>query len=698
LKVYTTDQIRNVALAGHSSAGKTSLAEAMLFLRKHIARMGRTEDGNTQSDYLPEEVSRGISISTGLLPIEMTNAKINVVDLPGFRDFIGEISNGLAVCDAVVAVVDAQGGVEVGTEFALEAAEKRGLPVAFYINKLDKENASFDRALELLEEALPGHRFLPMALPIGEAEGLQGVVDLVKMKAIYVDDKGKVSQGPIPDDLKDRVAELRERILDEASAADDKLAEKFLSGEELSGDEVMAGLKSAFLKRGYHPVFAGSATRSLGVLRLLEFIEIAFPHPGEARQGTAAVDAETGESAGFIDRNPAGEPLVYVFKTQTDKFGTSNFIQVVSGKIGRDTALRNQRTYKDERLSHVYVQRGKSHEEVDSLSAGDLGVLLKLSGTAPNDTLAPVSSNLKVQAPAYPKPTVRAAAIAVNQSDEDKLASALHKHCAEDPTLKVWRDPELRQTIVSGMGDMHLDVLHHKLKVEKIEATFETPRTPYRETVQGKAEGSYRHKKQSGGRGQFGEVHLRVFPGQRGDGFQFGWKIVGGVIPGKYEVSIRKGIESSMERGIIAGYPVVDVHTECFDGKQHDVDSSDMAFQLASSMCFRQVARDAKPVILEPIYTLKVTVPETYIGDVMGSLSGKRGRIMNQDIAGGKATIEAHVPLAELYEYSRELRSMTQGRGVFEMDYDHYAAVPGEVQSKLIEAHDHAEEGNGKHH
>lgn len=684
MKVYDTKHIRNVALAGHSSSGKTSLAEAMLYLHQHVDRMGKTEDGNTLSDFLPEEVSRRISISTSILPVETGEVKVNVIDIPGFRDFIGDMTNGMIVSAGLVVVVDALGGVEVGTEFALELAERLELPVAFFINKLDKENTSFDAALAGLRERLPNERFLPITIPVGAQASLGGIVDLIKMKALKPEG-AKVTASAIPGDLAGAAATLREAIMDEAAANDEALAEKFLSGEELSPEEILRGLKAGFIARDYHPVFAGCATQAIGAQSLLDFIELAFPNPTEAH-GLHMVDRTTGEPAPDQRFTEEGSTTAFAFKTLTDRFGQSSFIKVIHGTLRRDSTLTNLRTGKEERVSHVYVQRGSQRHEVEELHGGDIGVLLKLTSTTTNDTLGDPKEKVVVAAPPYPKPTVMRAVHAKNGSDEEKLGALLHRIAEQDPTVRVWRDPELAQTIVSGMGDMQLDVIVSSFRADKVEAELENPKTPYRETIAKVAQGTYRHKKQSGGKGQFGEVSLKLSPGERGSGLDFQWNIVGGVIPTKFEPSVRKGIEAALQRGIIAGYRVVDVVAGAYDGKTHDVDSSDMAFQLASSMCFRQVAREAKPVILEPIYKLKVTVPDSYMGDVMGDLSSRRGRILGQEMNGAKVTIEAQVPLAEMYEYSRDLRAMTQGRGQFELEYDHYDRVPSDVQEKLVAA------------
>jgi len=697
VKVYTTDRIRNVALAGHSAAGKTTIAEALLFERKHIDRMGRTEDGTTQSDFLPEEIRRQISISASILPVETGNVKINLVDLPGFRDFVGEIKGGMRVCGGVVVVVDAMGGIEVGTEFALDYAREMDIPVIFFINKLDKEHASYEACLERMKEALPHKRFVPITIPIGEQGGLQGVVDLVKMKAIYEKD-GVVRREEIPASLIDKAKALHETEADEAASDDEALAEKFLSGAELSPEDIILGLKTGFVNRQYFPVFCGSALKAIGIQSLMDFIETGFPNPSEAH-GLELVNKDTGfrREVHFKDDGPA---TLFVFKTLNDKYGDHNFFKVVSGVVKRDMILRNLSNDRDERIGHLYTQRGKNHEEVEELHAGDIGAVMKLASVHTNDTLAGAGSREFVTQPHYPQPTVTMALVAANRPDEEKVGEAARRLAERDPTLSLERDPITHELLVRGMGDMHLDVMLSRIQaLQKLECSLKIPRTPYRETVLGRAEGSHRHKKQSGGRGQFGEVYLRVMPGEPGVGLDFRWKVVGGVVPTKYESAVRKGIEQSMARGIVSGNQVVDVAVECFDGKQHDVDSSDMAFSIASSVCFQKVAAEAKPVILEPIAAMRIIVPEEYLGSVMGDLSGKRGRILGQDRESEhKVVVEAHVPLAEVYEYSKQLRSMTQGRGVFELSIDRYERVPPEVQARLIEEHAKHRTDNGEEH
>lgn len=692
MKVYTTEQIRNVALVGHSGSGKTTLAEAMMFERKHIERMGRTEDGNTQSDFLPEEIRRGISISAAILPIETGNVKINILDLPGFRDFVGEIKGGMRVSGGAVVVVDAMGGVEVGTEFALDYAQEMEVPVIFFVNKLDKDNSDFDLAMAKLEAAVSG-RFIVMSFPIGVAGGVNGVVDVIKMKAVYEKD-GKVTFEDIPAGLRDRAKQYREAIADQAASDDDALAEKFLSGEELSHEEIIRGLKKGFVERHYFPVFAGVASQAIGAQSLMDFIETGFPNPTEAH-GIVMEDRETHDAheEHFSDE---GHTIIYVFKTLSDKFGDHNFFKVVSGVVKKDVVLRNMTTNRDERLGHIYVQRGKSHEEVAELHAGDLGAVTKLADVHTNDTLVSAGCRDIVVPIRYPRPTVTMAIYPENRGDEDRMGEAARKLIGHDPTLSMERDVVTHETLVRGMGDMHLDVLVSRLvNNSKIPCHLQIPRTPYKETVTARAEGAYRHKKQSGGRGQFGEVHLRVMPNQPGAGLDFRWVIVGGVIPGKYETAIRKGVEQALAKGVVSGNQMVDVIVEIYDGKQHDVDSSDMAFMIAASMAFQKVAADAKPIILEPIYNVKITVPDQYLGDVMGDMSSRRGRILGQDMSGGKLIVEAQAPLAELYEYSKNLRSMTQGRGIFEISFDHYERVPGDVQTRLVEEYlKHRAEGD----
>lgn len=681
MKEYPSEQIRNVALAGHSGAGKTSLTEAILYNCKLTDRLGRVEEGNTTSDYDAEEIKRHVSINTSLIPVEYRGTKINFLDMPGYRDFVGEIRNTLRVADAVIILVDASGGVEVGTELAWEYAEEFGLPRMFLINKIGRERASFENTLNQIKETFNCHSVL-LNYPVGEAGSYKGCVDLLKMK-MSVSDAGKSNLVDIPADQQERANELHGQLVEIAAEGDDELTMKFLDGQQLSDEEILRGLKEDLIEGRYCPVITSNATDGSGLTSVLDFIVQCFPAPVERKP----FEAQNGKGEPVELKCDASAPTAaFVFKTISDPFaGHLTFFKVLSGNVMNDTTLANVNRGTQERVNHLMTVRGKKQDPVPKISAGDIGVLAKLNGTHTNDTLADAKMQVKVEPTAMPKHTIQMAVTAKSKEDEEKVGLAMHRLIEQDPTLWIHRDPAVRQTILSGMGDTHLDVAVARLKSQsKVDVELSVPKVPYRETITRKAEGQGKHKKQSGGRGQYGDCWIRLEPQKEGGGFEFEWKIVGGVIPTKYQPSVEKGLVQALERGIIAGYPVVDIKAACYDGSYHTVDSSDMAFQVAASKAFKNVAKTAGPVILEPINKLKVTVPEKYMGDVMGDLNSKRGRILGMNAEGHKQVIDALVPLSEMFEYSKELRSISHGRGTFEMEFHHYERVPGEEQARII--------------
>jgi elongation factor G len=683
VKTYPPAQIRNIALAGHSGAGKTSLVEAILYNMKLVDRLGRVEDGNTVSDYDPEEVRRRVSINASLIPLEYKGTKINILDLPGYRDFIGEVRNGIRVADAVLIVVDAAGGVEVGTELAWEYATEFNVPRAFVINKIDRDRANFDNAMAQIRESF-GCSTVLLNQPIGQADSFKGVIDLLKMK-VATGDGGKTGQGDIPDDMQAEAEQLRNALIEVAAEGDDSLTEKFLDGQALSEEEVVNGLKQVLLQGRFCPVFTLSSITGAGVTNLMDLLVQCFPAPAERPPVTASNGKQESIELKCDESAPTA---AFVFKTVSDPFaGHLTFFKVLSGQVSNETTLMNVTRGHEERVNHLMTIRGKKQESVDKLMAGDIGVLAKLGNTRTNDTLSDARNPVKVEPTPMPAHTIQMAITAKSKEDEEKIGMAMHRLIEQDPTLHLHRDPAIRQTILAGMGDTHLDVVVSRLKAQsKVEAELQVPRVPYRETIMRKAEGQGKHKKQSGGRGQFGDCWIRLEPQPEGKGFEFDWAIVGGVIPTKYQPSVEKGLVQAMDKGIIAGYPAVDIKAVCYDGSYHSVDSSDMAFQIAASKAFKIVAKNANPILLEPIYKVKVVVPEQYMGDVMGDLNSKRGRILGMNAEGRKQVIEALVPLSEMFEYSKQLRSMSQGRGSFEMHFDHYERVPGEEQAKIVAA------------
>ncbi|NQU42760.1 elongation factor G, partial [bacterium] len=562
---------------------------------------------------------------------------------------------------------------------AMEWCEGQDLPVAMFVNKMDKENADFGAICQAITDTF-GKKAVALTLPIGKETDLKGVVDIIQMKA-WEEENGQASSVDIPAEMKDEVESLREEIIEAAAEGDDALMEKFFEEGTLSDEEMARGLKAAFIESRFIPVFCGAATQGIGVRPLLDFFENSFPNPLEGRGLTVEGD---GAETQMID--PDGVFSAFVYKTQSDDFaGRLTFFKVMSGQMLPAVPVRNNRTEKDEKVSHVLVMRGKKQEEVAHINAGDIGVVAKLTGTGTGDTLADPKNPVRYQATSFPQRTSTLAIRAKSSQDEDKIASGLHALMEQDPTLHLERDPEIHQTLLSGMGEQHIDVAVNRLRAKsKVEIELEAPKIRYRETITKKAEGSYRHKKQSGGRGQFAEVHLRLSPLHEGD-YEFKWSVFGGAIPTNFQTAVDKGAQLSLDRGILAGYRVVGILVDCFDGKHHPVDSSDMAFQIAASQAFRQVAQQAGPIILEPIAEVVTTVPESQMGDVMGDISQRRGKIQGTDTQGSKVIVRALVPEGEMVTYAQNLRSMTGGRGVFERNFSHYEPVPNEIQKKIID-------------
>lgn len=693
MKVFDTVNIRNVAFAGHTGGGKTSLVEAILWRFKKSDRLGNVTDGNSVSDYDPEEAKRNHSINATLLSLDLKSIKLNLLDLPGRRDFVGEIKNCLRAVEGMVLVVDGTGNIDAGAEFAERYAKEFGTKGrAVFVNKLDKERGDMDRVVGLLHDHL-GMRAVPVVLPVGKEGDFKGVVDLIKMK--YAEEEGqKVAWTDIPAEVADAARDARAVLVEAAAEGDDELTMKFLEDEPLSDEEVIRGLKEAMIEGRIVPVVGGAATKSLGVASLMNLIEDCFPNPAEG----AGIDAvQEGEDAAepFMV-TPEGELLLYVFKTVSDPFaGHLNFFKVMRGTLTTDTTLTNLNQSKHQRLAHLLAVTGKKHVEAEGMAAGDLGAVAKLDATHTYDTLSADAQEKTHFTPTpLPQPVVRMAVEAVNKADEDKIGTGFHKLTDQDPTLHVRRDPEVHQTILSGMGTTQLDVAASRLRDNsKVEVELTPPKVPYRETITAKAEGQGKYKKQSGGRGQYGDCWIRLEPLPEGSGFVFDWAIVGGSIPTKFQPAVEKGLIEAMEKGILAGSPTVDLKATCYDGSYHDVDSSEMAFKVAASMAFKNLTEKARPIILEPIYKVKVNVPDENMGDIMGDMSGRRGRVIGTEAGNGRQIIEAQAPLAELATYNRDLRSMTRDRGEFEMEFDHYERVPGDVQEKIVAA---ASKANGE--
>jgi elongation factor G len=683
MKEYDTVAIRNVALAGHGGTGKTSLVEAMLFESGAIDRLGRVEDGSTASDFDPDEQKRHHSVSLSLLPIEWNGTKINVLDTPGFPDFVGEVDCAVRAADAVLITVDASAGAQVVTQTAWDAAVQADKPRAFFIGRIDRENADFGAALTSLQQAF-GDRCVALQWPIGAHETFEGVIDLVSMKAFMGE---KATEAAVPADLAEIVAAQREKLVEAVAEADDDLIAKYLEGEELSEEEVRRALRTALVQGMVAPVMAGSATRNIGIACLLDELVANFPSPVD-EGAVVAINAQGAE-----ERLPAtadGPLAALVFKTQADPYvGRLTYFRVYSGTVQSNHEVWNSAQNKAERLGQLLSVRGKTQEPIAKVVAGDIGAIAKLTDTATGDTLCSKEHPLTIERIALPEPVFRLAVAPKTKSDADKVGQALHRLVEEDPTLHVERDASTGEMVLAGRGESHIEVAVEKMQ-RKFHVAVEThlPTVAYRETITLKTHSHYRHKKQTGGAGQFGEVDIEIEPLPRGTGFEFTERIVGGTVPREYWPAVEKGVREQMHQGVVAGFPVVDVRVTLVDGKTHPVDSKAVAFEIAGSQAIKEGVPQAKPILLEPIMDLEIIVPDDYTGDVISDLNTKRARTQGMtQVGAGRTRIEAQAPQAELLRYTTDLRSITQGRGDFKATFSHYEEVPHAVADKVIEQH-----------
>ncbi|MGD8276641.1 MAG: elongation factor G [Gemmatimonadota bacterium] len=686
-KTYPSSHIRNVVIVGHGGCGKTTLVDALCFSTGTSRRHGNVKDGTALTMYTEEEIAHGISIQTASAYAEWNDIKVNLLDTPGYLDFTGETIAATRVADGAVVVLGATTGVEVGTEKVWEYTTKRAIPRLFFVSMMDKEHADFDKVLADVREHLTD-KVVATELPIGAGETFEGIVNLFTGKAHAYKAgtvQGEYDEVPVPDGLKDRAASMRTELFEAIAATDDTLLERYLEGGEITTGEALAAMKQAMLEGELFPVFCGAAEQTWGVRALLEGITEVVPGPAEALHETATRTGldQTVELKGEDD----GPFAALVFKTATEPHvGELSFFRVFSGTVSNGQDVFNANREVAEKLTHVSISLGKERIEVPLLHAGDIGVVAKLKNTHTGDTLCSESRPLVLESVPFPEPDIQLAVRAASRSDEDKIGVGLQKLHEEDPTFHSYFDGELRQTIIRGLGELHLDVQMERLKRKyHVSVITEEPRIPYRETVRRKAEAHGRYKKQTGGHGQFGDCHVRVKPLPRGSGYNFVDAITGGVIPNKFIPSVDKGIQEASKKGIVAGYPMVDFEAECYFGSYHSVDSSDIAFQIAGSMAFAAAAEKADPVILEPIIEVEVITPEAYMGDVIGDLNHRRGRILGMDQVGSKTIIRAVVPQAELYKYATTLRSLTQGRAVHTRTLRGYEEVPSHVAEKVIE-------------
>lgn len=671
MKIYTSKKLRNMGILAHGGAGKTSLTEAILFNAGHTTRLGKVDDGTTVTDYLPEEIKRKVTVSTTLAPVEWKEHKINILDTPGYADFIGEVKSAMRAIDGIIMVVDGVAGIEVQTEVHWDAADEAKLPLVVFINKLDRENSNFQRVLEALQARF-GNHVVPLTMPIGSEDSLSGVVDILRQKA-YKFEGNKAKEIDIPADLQPEMKKFREAIMEAAAEGDDDLLMKYLDGEPLTDEEMYQGLKTGVVNAKIVPVFCGSASKNIGVQPLMDAIVELCPSPLDV-PAAAGQDLEKSALSAIV------------FKTLADPFvGRLSMVRVVSGVLKADSTVHNVNKEKDERFGSLLVMRGKTQDTVTEAHPGDIVAIAKLSETTTGDTLGIKEKTASLEGVMFPNPTFSVAVEAKSRNDEDKVGTALNRLIEEDPTLRLEKNTETKETILTGMGEQHLDIIMERLQRKfGVEVNTRTPRVPFRETIRGTTESEYKHKKQSGGHGQYGHVKLRLEPMPDKD-FEFTETIFGGSVPKNYHPAVEKGIRDALAEGALAGYPVTNVKVTLYDGSYHDVDSSEMSFKIASNMAFKKGMEKAKPVLMEPIMNVEVNVPEQFMGDIISDLNGKRGRILGMEPKGKWQIVKAQAPLAEMYRYAIDLKSITQGRGFFTMEFDHYEDVPQQIAKTIIE-------------
>lgn len=680
MKEYSSKNIRNIALVSHSSSGKTILTEAFLHFTGATTRMGKIEEGNTIADFDEEEIRRSISLYASVIPIEYKDYKLNFLDTPGYTDFVGEMISALSVVDSAVVVVDSVSGFEVGTEIAWNYCDKFKLPRFLLIDKMDRENADYKKALDSVQ-TYSETRLILVQLPWGEKQDFTGVIDLLSMKAYKGD--GKTAED-IPAELKAEAEEAHTALVEAAAEGDDTLLEKYLEGGELTAEEIAKGLAEAVKSDTFIPVFVAAGGAEIGVAPLLDAMIDLLPSPLESKPVTAK--GKSGDE--ILKADDSGPLALYVWKTTADPFvGKQTFFRIYSGSLSSDTRLWNPIKSVEERFGGLYVPRGKEAIPVSALHSGDIGIVPKLGETATGNTLCDKSHVLELPIPEYPNSLYQVAIIPKTQADSTKISPTLTRLCEEDMTLSWHQEPSTHQTILQGMGDQHIDVVIRRADTKlQVGLTTQLPRVPYRETITKKAQAMYRHKKQSGGAGQFGEVWLRIEPLQEGD-FEFVNAIFGGAISSSYMPAIEKGIRYVMKEGILAGFAISGIKVEVYDGKEHPVDSKPIAFEVAGREAFKLAFKDAGPVLLEPIMNVKVIVPEEKMGDILGDMNSRRARVQGMDTDKGHSTVSAKVPLVEMLRYTTDLRSLTGGRGIFDMELDHYEVVPTHVAQGVIDAH-----------
>ena len=675
---YVTAQIRNVCLLGHGGSGKTSLAEAMLYLSKGTDRLGKTPEGNTVCDFDPEEIKRGFSIQSSLAPVFWKDVKINLLDTPGYLDFVGEVKQAIRVADAALIVVDGKAGVEVGAELAWEYAGEAGLPRSIFINKFDDPECRFNKVFDQLNEIF-GKSICPLLIPLVEAGAVVGFINLIDLKTYVYNKQGTHEEGAIPAEYNDVVDKYRDLLLEAVAETSDEMMEKYFAGEEITREEALEAIHQGIIHGSICPVICGSAGKMWGVEALLDIIQESYPRH-TAKKVEKNVDGEDVA----IDKE-ATEPAVFVYKTVADSFGKQTFFKVMSGTLTNTMSLKNLRSGAVEKFGHIYEVKGKKITEVESLSCGDIGMIQKLTATDTGDTLTnlPLKPYATVE---YPEPYMTMAIMPKAKGDEDKIAGGIARLRDEDRTIGFENNAETKQLLISGIGDIHLDIVVTRLKTRyNVDVTLSKPKVAYRETIKKRIQVEGKHKKQSGGHGQYGHVKITFAPGEA-DGLTFTESVVGGAVPKNFFPAVEKGLIEAMQKGVLAGYPMVNLAADLYDGSYHDVDSSEMAFKLAASLAYKELVK-AGPVLLEPVGELKVIIPDDIVGDVIGDLNKRRGRVLGMDhIAGKKGyqRLDAEVPQSEMADYPIALRAMSQGKGTFSFKFTRYEEVPANIAQKII--------------
>lgn len=688
MRKFDTGRLRNVALIAHGKAGKTTLAEAILFDGGQTDRLGRVDEGSSIMDFEPEEIKRNLTISSSFHYVEWNKHKINIVDTPGDANFIMDTKNSLQAVDGALIVVDAVSGVEVQTEKVWEYAGQFALPRIFFISKVDRERANFFQALADIQKILTPQA-IPLQIPVGAEESFAGVIDLLSMEAIFFENNlsGKMRTGEIPADLKGEAQKAREKLIEAIAESDDALLEKYLDGQELAATDLVQALRKGVLHKAIFPVLCGSGLKNMGIQPLLDAIISFLPSPldrGPA-QGINPLSKEE-EIRQPLEEEPFS---AFVFKTLADPYaGKLTIFRVWSGTLQADSTLYNANKEVKERFGQILQLEGKNQKPIPEVGPGDIAAVAKLKETTTWDTICDEKKPIIYQAITMPVPPVSFAVAPKSKGDEEKITTSLLRLCEEDPTIRIQRDEQTKELILSGMGQVHVEVTVEKLKRKfGVEVNLKTPKIPYKETIKSTKSGIiYRHKKQSGGRGQFAEVHFELSPLPRGGGFEFENALVGMNVPRNFVPAVEKGVLEAMQSGVLAGYPVVDVKVKFYDGKSHEVDSSEIAFKIAASMAFKKGVMETNPVLLEPIMNIEVFVPDEYMGDVIGDLNGRRGRVMAVEPRSKGQLIKAQVPLAEVMKYAPDLTSMTSGRGSFTMEFSHYEEVPAHLAEKIVAA------------